>query len=271
MVIEIEKQGSYLPMSSDSFFLNTLSVSNIQHSWSLPTELVVNSYLSVIGRANLFGIYLRGSVAKGTAIDHLSDIDSFALLNTSKCIDPSVFRAADEAIVVQSPFVRNIERICIFKDCLLTDKSYGWWRFTLSTESVCLWGKDITQSLPRFQPDQGFYESISSDLGCAIYKVRSRFVFSSLSPESVSLHCEFIMKHILRQAMHICVVRSGLYSRDLYLCYELFSRFYPERQSQMYEALFYSINPSSDIFLVERILSDLGDWLVDESLRFFST
>ena len=136
----------------------------------------------------------------------------------------------------------------------------------MATQSVCLWGNNIVDRLPRYMIDQNFINFLPFDLEIDIYRVRSDFVFSSPSSKDVCNACTFLMKSILRQAMYMLVLKSGLYSRDLYLCYEVFSRYYPKKKAQMYEVLFYAVNPSSDMFLVERIISGIGDWLVQESL-----
>ena len=116
MALDIVKCGSYLQIGADSFFLNTLSVSNIQESWTIPVESVVNTYLSIIGKENLHGIYLRGSVAKGSAVDYVSDIDSVALLRSDMRIDPNLFSSSNKSIISQSPFVKRIENVCIFEN-----------------------------------------------------------------------------------------------------------------------------------------------------------
>ena len=266
MVVGIIRCGSYLPVGADSFFLNTLSVSNIQESWSIPVDSVINTYVSILGRDNLYGIYLRGSVAKGTAVDYVSDIDSVAILRSDIHIDPHLFNSSNKLIISESPFVKKIENICIFEKNFFLADSYRYSRLLMATESVCLWGNNIVDHLPRYKLDRNFINLLPLDLEKHIYKMRSEFVFSSPSSEYMYVICIFLMKKILRQAMNMLVFKSGLYSRDLYLCYEVFSRYYPEKKSQMYEVLFYAINPSSDMFLVERILSGIGDWLVQESL-----
>ena len=198
MTYKIFKHGSYLPMNADSFFLNTLTLSNIQESWSFPVQSVINSYLSIIGRENLSGIYLRGSVAKGSAIDFVSDIDSFALLKTDLFIDSSIFSESDDLIVAQSPFVEHIERICILEDTLLTHKPYAFWRFIVATQSVCLWGNNIIPRMPKYRIDRYFYDLISYDLSILIFQFRSQILFSSFSSKHSLFSCVGIMKQILR-------------------------------------------------------------------------
>ena len=72
------------------------------------------------------------------------------------------------------------------------------------------------------------------------------------------------MKGILRTSLEILIEKSGKYSRDLYPCYELFSEFYPDKESQMREVLYLALNPTDDVKKIEDIIDGIGMWLIHE-------
>lgn len=75
------------------------------------------------------------------------------------------------------------------------------------------------------------------------------------------------MKGLIRVGMELVIERSGKYTRDLYPCYEAFSEYYPDREADMREALYYALNPTSDMQVLKRIADTLGQFLLEETKK----
>ncbi len=78
-----------------------------------------------------------------------------------------------------------------------------------------------------------------------------------------------MMRRIIRTGLELVVERSGLFSRDLYPCYEVFSRYYPIQAPQMKQALHYAINPLTDKAQLLAFVYDFGSWLTAEIARLY--
>jgi len=76
---DVKPIGSFLQTDTDGFIVNTTSPEKIQSAWLPAVEMVSDAYRKHFGE-NLHSVYIRGSVAKGEAIDNISDIDSFAIV-----------------------------------------------------------------------------------------------------------------------------------------------------------------------------------------------
>lgn len=73
------------------------------------------------------------------------------------------------------------------------------------------------------------------------------------------------MKIIIRSGLALTIDREGLYSRDLYPAYELFSKHFPEQEKNMRKALQYVIEPIKDIEEISSFLDNFGNWLIERA------
>ena len=69
---------------------------------------------------------------------------------------------------------------------------------------------------------------------------------------------KWISKRIVRAGLEVTMNRSNRFSRDLYLCYEQFSQFYPERSGLMYEVLLNCLNGNSDPLRYQELVTFLA-------------
>jgi hypothetical protein len=72
--VEIRDIGSYLSVDEFGFLSDDFLESNLQERWVKPCKQATDIIVGLTGEC-LVSVYLRGSVANGTAIDNISDID----------------------------------------------------------------------------------------------------------------------------------------------------------------------------------------------------
>ena len=72
------------------------------------------------------------------------------------------------------------------------------------------------------------------------------------------------MKRILRTAFELVMEKEESFTRDLYPCYELFSKNYPEKEKEMKEVLFLAINNTDDKEKILEILNGIGIWITEK-------
>jgi len=58
--------------------------------------------------------------------------------------------------------------------------------------------------------------------------------------------------------------KEKCFTRDLYPCYKLFSKYYPEKEREMKEVLFLAINNTNDRQKILDILRNIGIWITGE-------
>lgn len=73
------------------------------------------------------------------------------------------------------------------------------------------------------------------------------------------------MKRIVRQGFILVMARERVFTRDLYPCYKIFSKYYPEKEKEMRQALELAIYPISNTKSIFSVLDNLGEWLIKES------
>ncbi len=77
-MIEIQKHGAVLHTDPDGYLIPDVSLDNIVPPWDEAVDFIKNAYIGHLGES-LHSVYIRGSVARGLAVEGISDLDSFAL------------------------------------------------------------------------------------------------------------------------------------------------------------------------------------------------
>jgi hypothetical protein len=72
--IEIQPKGSYFETDEEGFLISPASIEKIQEEWKPVIDDVVKAYQEAYGD-KLRAVYVRGSVAKGEAIENVSDLN----------------------------------------------------------------------------------------------------------------------------------------------------------------------------------------------------
>ncbi|MFT5179863.1 MAG: hypothetical protein ACI8V7_000321 [Candidatus Paceibacteria bacterium] len=257
--MKIKPIGSFLEVDSEGYIINPTSANKLQDNWRPVIDNVIKLYEKNYGN-NLSSVYIRGSVAKGTAIEKISDIDTFALIDLPENeVDNKWISSAEKQLKDEFPFITGAELAGISKNSIPKNV------LILLNQSLLVHGKSHEFSRMK----------ITDKLAIHAPNIEKRFrsIKKSLSetedPEEIKDYCAWIMKGYLRIGMEILIEKSGKYSRDLYPCYKLFSQYYPERESDMEEILMLAIKPTADKDTIERIGDDFGNWLLIETKKFF--
>lgn len=266
--MEIKRLGSYQGIDEQGYLLSLADASKIQSEWAEVLEMLKEAYLDKWGDA-IHSIYVRGSVAKGGAVKGISDLDSFAV--TTKGTKVSEMRKQDsyrkweekleENIKSSYPYVPKIEMGLIdFEAATDWTSPYA---STIKTESVCVYGKDIAERLPGYKigPEIAFQTRY--------FRQHLDLFLEEYPDEPEDEKADFLnwmMRRFLRLGMELVMEREQKFTRDLYLCYESFSKHYPEKQDEMYRALELAINPVVNNETFE-FVQKFGTWLASEAQR----
>jgi predicted nucleotidyltransferase len=254
----IRPMGSYFEIDKEGCIVNPASVEKIQGEWKPVLEKVINLYKELY-KDNLVSVCVRGSVAKGQAIPYISDIDTFAIVKDDhEEIDRELEEEKRNAIVKEFPFASGIEMWAL---PLSSVKDEG----ALMNQSVSIFGEDVPYEKMKFSKDLALH--------APHFESRHRKLLEILEQdyetEKVLKRVDWLGKGILRTAMELVIDRSGKYTRDLYPCYETFSKFYPDKEKEMRKVLELTLNPTDDKKVIQETLLPISEWLLEETKKYF--
>jgi hypothetical protein len=261
----VEPLGDFLQTLPNGAVRREASLSRISPSWLAAIAVTTDEYVRRYGD-RVHSVYVRGSVAAGKAIPRRSDLDMICLLrynffrNRYHIWSRAPWEAAFEAhLRVRFPFVANLELVLASCNKGLAERNNAL-PMILQTQSVCIHGEDITPTLPAYCPDEGMM----------YYNGRMKMLVSEFldqlertrAPEHVKTLCQRITKAMIRCGFELAMTKEKRYTRDLYPCYQVFARYYPEKEPEMRRTLELYVNPTSDRLQLLDFISNFGRWFI---------
>jgi uncharacterized protein len=266
---KIQNIGEITLVDPGGYIANIARMDNVPGLWKSAIDDVVAGYQRHLG-ADLLSVYIRGSVVRGTAVAHVSDLDAVAVIKHDLNTADLQWRKSIKMELGQKyNFISKFDLQVVSLNHLLTAPIQLSTRFAIKVQSVCVYGEDVSTQIEPFllnnNTARGLYESFPSDLEKALAGLKES------EDRHLKIRCTWIMKRILRTGFALVMVQERAVTRDLYPSYELFSKHYPPKRDQMYMALEWAINPISDRQTLISYLEDFGRWLsleVGNSLEF---
>ncbi len=252
--VEIKKIGSFLETDENGFLINPAAVEKIQPEYEAVIASVVDLYKQRFGES-LRSVYIRGSVAKGQAIEGVSDIDAFAFVDLSEEKMNQREQVGDKELLEKYPFITKTELVA---EPIVNSNNHG--NIIVLNQAICVYGEPI--ETPKIKPGKDAMLHLQH-MDETVRKAQS-FFEADRSEERVKSKCVGLMKRLVRSGCELVMERSGKYTRDLYPSYEIFAKYYPEKSEEMLKALELALNPTADKEKIKLILSNLGNWLSDE-------
>lgn len=253
--------GSLLTTDADGFLVSQSSPDNIVPPWAALVDEIRDAYVEHAGN-RLHSMYVRGSVARGTAIEGIADVDTLTLVHGDpQDLDDSWFGPFRDDMAGRYPFSQGIEMAYRSLDRTLSEPDLSHARFLIKTQCACLYGESIIPHLPPVRPGldavvhapriAGEIDGVLRELG-------------DPDGDSVRDLCGWIMKRLVRTGFELVMEREQAFTRDLYPCWKSFSRYYPDKSEPMFQALEWCIEPTDDTDRIAALLGELGPWLGGE-------
>ena len=256
----IKKTGSFFELDGDGYIVNPASEDKIQEKWLPAVGDVKGEYLKHFDD-KLHSVYIRGSVAKGEAVDDVSDIDSFAVISLTRDeIDTSWAKDFNKSLVSRYPFVTKVEISVLPIDEIENHRAF---RIMLKTQSACVYGVSLADNIHPLKPNKDVIQHLQN-IGREVEETMG-WLQGENSGKDIQKRCAWIMKRLLRSGFELVIERSGKYTRDLYPCYTEFSKYHPEKESEMHKVLELAINPIGNANEIMNILDSIGEWVASEA------
>lgn len=270
-MIELKKHGSYLELDSNGFVQSKSHIDFIQDKWSPLVEETVEFYRSKFGE-NLHSVYVRGSVAKGEGLDGISDLDTFCILHEGPGEVESPFSEDfQNEMNAKYPFCTHVEisfleRAKIHKPFPPRERSV--WAELIKTQSACVYGEDLAQEIAPFKLSnmKGHSYFIEQELK----ELPKYYEEDQDSVEDLLDLCVWITRRVIRSGYDLVMEREGKFTRDLYLCWESFSKYYPEKSDDMKVVLNLALNPLPDKAVVMQALDKITPVILSDTNIFMN-
>lgn len=135
-------------------------------------------------------------------------------------------------------------------------------QFLLKTQCIPVYGKNIINELPKFKIGKAAFAHTST-LEKDIKAVHD-WLENETDREEIKDICIWIMKRIVRIGFELVMEKEKCFTRDLYPCYDLFSKNYPSKKEEMHQAIFLAVYPTENKDLILRTIQSIDNFLLTE-------
>jgi hypothetical protein len=236
-VIAPQRIGRYLSVDECGYVKPDVANDRIGTIW-LPLVAFVSDAL--MNRHGVRSVYLRGSVPRGLAIENVSDVD-FVYLSESNF--DSADAELEQTVERTFPFVTKLELSRLDRaalDRIHPPQRRPYFHMLIKTQCLFLAGDDIARDMLPF--------TIGADIVSHVFSLRGEFArLPDLLAEGRKSGDEqavrqWFSRRIVRSGFEVTMDRNDRFTRDLYLCYEQFAEFYPDRAEEMFAVLINCLN-----------------------------
>lgn len=267
---EILKIGRLLQTDKDGFIVSESSVEKLRSPWKEAVAEIKDIYKANLGD-DLHSVYVRDTVSRGEAIEGISDIDTFSVIKKAREeIDRSWVKEVSKELEKKYNFSTGVEIDFISLDKLFDGDEMFNDCFMIKTQSACVFGEDLANKIKPFKADKQtaghFHQNLS-----AVFENAKKELKENTDVKDIKECTLWVMKRIIRAGFVLVMDREKAFTRDLYPAYEVFSKYYPEQEPKMRQALGYAINPSEDPQEIIRFIDNFGVWVEKEIQDYFKT
>ncbi len=261
--------GKFWEIDANGFIVNDASQSKISHRYQDPIEMATEVYRIHLGDT-LQGVYVRGTVPRGTAIPGISDLDTFAVAIAGETTDSLPWAgAAQKKIILECPDLTGVGFECWLISDVMDSGGVPELSFALKTQSVCVFGDDLSDQLSPYRPDAMVARIDLSRIKDDIDEANVTLLSDTITEGQVRYWCRRIMKNIIRAGFCLTMESERKFTRDLTPCVQIFANHYPQKKEKMQQALHYAIDPIINVADLETFLNEFGGWITDETDAWF--
>lgn len=263
----IENIGRFCPTDDNGYILNDSSLKKIKPEFFKVIEEVSKYYQTHLV-LDLHSVYVRGSIPRGLGINGVSDLDTIAITNKdSNDIDLKWVDKAEQELNKKFNCINGVEFSFYYIDDILENNKFSIIPFMIKTHSVCVYGEGLNVHLPNYKADKTIGNEHLFNLKNQVKQAKEDLDGND-DIEDVLDCCVWIMKIIVRAGLALVIEEENKYTRDLFPAYKIFSKYYPEKEPDMKQALKYAINPVRNVNEIIDFLDDMGNWMVSESEKW---
>lgn len=237
----------------------------VSQEWHPPLRTVVMWCRRHFG-ARLAAVYLRGSVARATAVPYVSDLDITVVMEGDLHTQDAEACGARASLVARRyPVCASVEIVPLSRRSLRRAPECAGARFLLKTFGICIDGRDVTRRMKSFAMRDvpalclpGLPASMSE---------AARILQSRPSPAVARRICRWAAKQLVRSAYELALPELVVYSRDIVHCATIASQRLPRAESLIWRAAKYVVEPTDDASSVLDLIGTLSPIITRASAR----
>lgn len=259
-MIQPRRIGRFLTVDQSGHVQPDVALDLVNNAWKPFVAFVSRSLMQ---RRGVRSVYLRGSIPRGLAIENASDADFIYFSEIDfHSMDCDLENTAKAAF----PFVKDVKLFRLNRaefDKIHHPQKRPYFHMLVKTQSLFLAGDDIAADIEPFK--------LGADMVSHVFSLANEFstmtnwlrrLPSWLDPDRRKAierpARQWISRRIVRSGFEVTMNRSNRFTRDLYLCYEQFKQYYPQRSEQMYRVLVNCLNGEDDPARYEELATFLA-------------
>lgn len=244
-------------LDKDGFIENLYSPKNIAPEFQEVVTAVIDSLLSDLPN-QIDGIYLYGSVPRGTAVVGRSDLDVSIVINTPiGKKEKRVFQRLSDWTPKAYSQVSKLDIDPGFLSEVLQSQEKFHWQFWLKHCCCCIWGNDLSIGFPRYKPSREIAQALNGDLSTFLDQMSP--AFKTMTDADVA---KLIGKKLVRAAYYFVAEKDGSWYTNLNQCTAVAKRYYPEQSDDIELAHQYALGQLTSkveaLDLYERLSKNLS-------------
>lgn len=231
-MIQPQRIGRFLSVDELGYVKPDVAIDHIGVAWRSLVAFVSDALMD---RQEVRSVYLRGSIPRGLAIEGVSDADFIYFSETN--FDSADFEL-ERIVEARFPFLKALELFRLDRaafDTIRPPQRRPYFHMLLKTQCLFLAGDDIARNIEPFR--------IGPEMVSHVFSLKGEFArlpkwLEQGRKGSVEQSMyQWFSRRIVRSGLEVTMDRSDRFTRDLYLCYEQFAQFYPDRSEQMFRIL----------------------------------
>jgi hypothetical protein len=240
-MIEPRRIGRFLAVDQSGHVQPDVAADRIGDRWRPAVEFVVRSLMQ---REGVRSVYIRGSIPRGLAIENVSDADFMYFSDVDYGAED---HALQERAAADFPFVNGLELFRLDRPTfnrIHRQQRRPYFHMLLKTQCLLLAGDDIASNIEPFRIGPDLVSHVCS-LAREFSRLPGQLEEGRRTSAEQSVR-QWFSRRIVRSGFEVTMDRSNRFTRDLYLCYEDFAKFYPGWCTTMYRVLVNCLNGEDD-------------------------
>ena len=212
-------------LDEQGYIINPYSVSKIQPEFRAVVDHTISTLVASFGE-RLHSIYLYGSIGRGDATPHSSDLD-ISVVFTSKVSEKDVLALEhlSLSIAAKHTVITKLDFDPGGHSQIIKPSEMYRWQFWLKHCCCCIWGDDPSKEFTPHKPSFDIAVGLNEDLNDAYQ--------SFLSQTANSQQVKSISKKILRAAYLLIAPRDNTWHHNLEAMYLASLPYYPSYQEEL--------------------------------------
>jgi len=240
-------------LNAEGYIINPCCT-DIQSAYRQRAETVQSTLISLMPD-RLHSLYLYGSVARGTAIKGVSDLDVVILFKKKpSCEEKERLKRLETELNINTDTpvgfdIGSIEEVQGENQALF-------WQFFIKHCCSCIYGEDISRDFPHVKTSKELARSLNSEL-----QNKLNILFADTTPENRQDNVKSIAKQLIRSAYFLIIEKDKSFFSDLDSCAAAFLEHHPEKETTITTLKKFIINDNNSISELRSVADDFGGWI----------